>query len=94
MLRFLIAFGLIALLIIKVLPYLAPIVAPWLGPHVQRRLLRLQTTVDVAGGLILIILIAVQLVYGNVINAVVLALIGLPIFVGTYRALPGWWRGK
>lgn len=85
----LLAFSLVFVLIAKLLPLVA-----WLGGAEWRRFVhRLTTTVDVAAGLILIIIVLSVLVRGERLGALLLALIGIPVFLGTYRALPSWWRG-
>lgn len=54
---------------------------------------RLANTIDVAGGLIVLGLVLLTLLRGEPMGALVLALLGIPVFIGTYRALPAWWRG-
>lgn len=85
----LLAFSLVFVLIAKLLPLVA-----WLGGAEWRSFVhRLTTTVDVAAGFILIIIVLSVLVRGERLGALLLAVIGIPVFLGTYRALPSWWRG-
>lgn len=72
---------------------LLPIVLPLFGERWRQAGHRLANTVDVAGGLIVLGLVLLTLLRGERLGALLLALIGIPVFIGTYRALPGWWRG-
>jgi hypothetical protein len=85
----LLALALLFVLVARLLPLLA-----WLGGAEWRRFVqRMTTTVDVAGGLILLVIVLSVLARGEPLGALLLALIGIPVFLGTYRALPSWWRG-
>lgn len=83
------ALGLLFVLVAKLLPLVA-----WLGGAEWRRFVqRMTTTVDVAAGFILVIIVLSVLLRGEPLGALLLAAIGIPVFLGTYRALPSWWRG-
>jgi hypothetical protein len=85
----LLALCLLFVLFARLLPLLA-----WLGGAQWRRFVhRTSSTVDVAGGLILLVIVLSVLARGEPLGALLLALIGIPVFLGTYRALPSWWRG-
>lgn len=85
---------LIALMIGLILALrLLPIVLSLLGGRWQQTGRRLANTIDVAGGLIVLLLVVLTLVRGERLGALLLALLGIPVFVGSYRALPAWWRG-
>lgn len=73
---------------------LLPLIGPLLGPRPKRMLAHLAITIDVAGGLIVLGIVLLVLVRGEPLGALLLALIGLPVFWGAYRALPAWWRGS
>lgn len=85
----LLALALIVLLALRLLP----LVLPLLGPRWQQTGRRLATTIDVAGGLIVLGLVLLTLLRGEPLGALLLALLGIPVFIGAYRALPAWWRG-
>jgi hypothetical protein len=85
----LIGFALLIVMLARLLPVLVPSVLPgW-----QRSARRLATTLDVAGGLVVALLILYVWLRGEPVGALLLALIGIPVFWGTWRALPAWWRG-
>ncbi|HEX6290901.1 MAG TPA: hypothetical protein VFZ66_17080 [Herpetosiphonaceae bacterium] len=85
----LLGFCLALVLFARLLPMLA-----WLGGERWRRSMqRLTITVDVAGGFILLAIVLSVLLRGEPLGALLLAVIGIPVFIGTYRALPSWWRG-
>lgn len=83
--------GLVLLLVL--LTRLLPLLAPILGEHWRQRTRRLIVTLDVAGGLIVLVIIGSVLLRGDVLSALLVAVLGLPVFWGAYRALPAWWRG-
>lgn len=89
MLRWLIAFGLLAVLITRLLPLLSP----FLNARLRAAVRRYQLATDLVGGAVMIVLIAVHLAYRNYVNAIVLLLLGLPVFWGSWKAVPAWWRG-
>ena len=64
-----------------------------LGPRWRKSARRIADTVDIAGGIVLLVIIGSVLLRGRPLAALILALIGIPVFLGTYRALPSWWRG-
>ncbi len=73
----------------RLLPLLA-----WIGGAQWRQFVnRMTVTLDVAGGLIILVIVLSVLARGEPLGALLLALIGTPVFIGTYRALPSWWRG-
>jgi hypothetical protein len=72
---------------------LIALLGPLLGERWQRGVRRWITATDVAGGAIMIALIVIMLWRGEPLAAALLALIGVPVWIGTYRALPAWWRG-
>ena len=80
-------------LLIVVLARLLPVLVPSVLPGWQRSARRLATTLDVAGGLLVVLLIVYVWLRGETLGALLLALIGVPVFWGTWRALPAWWRG-
>jgi hypothetical protein len=83
------AFCLALVLFARLLPLVA-----WAGGAQWRRFVqRLAVTVDVAGGLIVLVIVLSLLARGEPLGALLLAVIGIPVFIGTYRALPSWWRG-
>jgi hypothetical protein len=85
----LLAFCLVFVLLARLLPIVA-----WLGGARWRQTMqRLTVTVDVAGGFILLVIVLSVLARGEPVGALVLAVIGTPVFIGMYRALPSWWRG-
>jgi hypothetical protein len=84
-----IAIPLILILGVRLIALLGPL----LGGRWQRGVRRWITAADVAGGAIMITLIGIMLWRGEPLAAALLALIGVPVWIGTYRALPAWWRG-
>lgn len=89
MTRFL-ALALLFVLLLRVLPLLVP----FMGLRWQESAAKLRVTIDVAGGLILGLIIGSLALRGEPLGALVLTLIGIPVFIGMYRALPAWWRGQ
>lgn len=81
------------ILAIMLLLRLLPLVLALFGERWRLAGRRLANTIDVAGGLIVLGLVLLTLVRGEPRGALVLALLGIPVFIGTYRALPAWWRG-
>lgn len=77
------------LLLLRVLPAVAPL----FGARWRQLGRRMAVVVDVAGGLIMLIIAASLLLRGEILGAALLMLIAIPVFIGTYRALPAWWRG-
>jgi hypothetical protein len=69
-------------------------IAPYVVPGWRARLLRFQVALDIAGGLIVIALIVLHLAQGEEFDALVLVLLGIPIWLGAYRSFPAWWRGQ
>jgi predicted permease len=80
-------------LIIMLALRLLPLVLPLLGERWRQTGRRLAATIDVAGGLIVLGLTLLTLLRGERLGALLLALLGIPVFIGAYRALPAWWRG-
>ncbi len=72
---------------------LIALLGPLLGERWRRAARRWITATDVAGGAIMVALIGLMLWRGEPLAAALLALIGVPVFIGAYRALPAWWRG-
>lgn len=85
----LLGLALLVVLLARLLPAIVPSI--WPGWRAQAR--RLQVTIDVAGGLIIGAIVVLVLVRGDTLGGLLLLLIGLPVFWGTLRALPAWWRG-
>lgn len=83
--------GLVLLLVL--LTRLLPLLSPVFGKQWQRASRRLIVTLDVAGGLIVVLIAGSVLLRGEVLGALLVLLLGIPVFIGAYRALPGWWRG-
>ncbi len=55
---------------------------------------RWRATLDVAGGLIMLILIAVQAARREWVGVALLSLLGMPVFIGMYKSFPLWWFGS
>ncbi len=85
----LLAIPLLLLLVARLLPLAGPL----LRPRQRRALQKMAVAIDVAGGLIMLLLIVVQLLRREWLGAVLIALLGVPVFTGAYRALPAWWWG-
>ncbi len=85
----LLAIPLLLLLVARLLP----LAGPFLGVRRRRSIENMAVAIDVAGGLIMVLLIVVQLLRREWLGAVLIALLGVPVFIGTYRALPAWWWG-
>ncbi len=81
-------------LLVVLLARLLPVLGLVLGPGMRRSLQNMAVAIDVAGGVIMLLLIGVQLVYRQWLGAALLGVLGIPVFVGTYRALPAWWYGS
>ena len=82
-----IAFG--ALLLLRLF---TPIIVLFV-PHLREKLHHTQVVLDVAGSLILLLIIGSVWWRGRPEIALLVAVFGIPVFIGTYRALPAWWRG-
>ncbi len=62
-------------------------------PQLRQKFQQMQVILDVSGGLI-VLLIAGSLWWRDRPEiAIVLLLLGIPVFIGAYRALPAWWWG-
>ncbi len=85
----LLIFGFGALLLLRLS---APLITIFV-PQLRRRFQQMQVVIDVAGALILVIIIASVWWRGRPEVALLLAALGIPVFIGAYRALPAWWRG-
>jgi uncharacterized YccA/Bax inhibitor family protein len=72
---------------------LASSVLPVIMPGSRLFLRRMTVSIDIAGGFIMLLLIGFTLWRGEPITALLLAAIGIPIFLGAYRSLPEWWWG-
>lgn len=81
-------------LLFVLLTRLAPLLLPFARPAWRRTLRMLGVTVDVAGSLVMLVVIGSVLLRGSVLGALLLVAISVPVFIGTYRALPAWWRGE
>ncbi len=80
---FILAFALLLRLLAVVLPIIAP--------STQRSIRRMVVSIDVVGGLIMLLLVGLMLYLGDPLSALLLAVLGIPIFIGAYRAFPEWW---
>jgi hypothetical protein len=74
-------------LLLRVLAVILPIIAP----STQRSIRRMVVSVDVVGGLIMLLLVGLMVYLGEPLSALLLAVLGIPLFIGAYRALPEWW---
>jgi hypothetical protein len=63
-------------------------------PQLRQQLLRFQVVIDVAGGLIVLIIAGSVWWRGRPDIALLLLVLGIPVFIGAWRALPAWWYGK
>ncbi len=63
-------------------------------PQLRQQLRRLQVVIDVAGGLVLLIIAGSVWWRGRPEVALLVLLLGIPVFIGAWRALPAWWRGQ
>ncbi len=63
-------------------------------PQLRQQLRRLQVVIDVAGGLIVLIIAGSVWWRGRPDVALLLLVLGIPVFMGAWRALPAWWYGK
>ncbi len=66
-------------------------VLPVIAPNTQRSIRRIVVSIDVVGGLIMLLLVGFMLMQDEPLSALLLALLGIPLFIGAYRALPEWW---
>jgi hypothetical protein len=62
-------------------------------PQLRQTLQQLQLVIDVAGGLILLIIAGSVWWRGRPDVALLVLLLGIPVFIGAWRALPAWWYG-
>ena len=83
-----IAFG-----VVLVLRFCMPLLAMF-KPQLRQQLLRFQVVIDVAGGLIVLIIAGSVWWRGRPDIALLLLVLGIPVFIGAWRALPTWWYGK
>ncbi len=86
----LLALPLLLVLIVRLLLLAAPL----LGPRQRQALQNMAVAIDVAGGLIMVLLIVVQLLRREWLGAALIAFLAVPVFIGAYRALPAWWWGS
>ncbi len=70
---------------------LLSVVLPLIAPSAKDSIRRMVVSIDVVGGLIMLLLVGLMLYLGDALSALLLALLGIPIFIGAYRALPEWW---
>jgi hypothetical protein len=85
----LIAFCFGALLILRLL---APVIGLF-APRLRQKIQQQQVVIDVAGGVILLVIIGTVWWRGRPEIALLLAVLSIPVFIGAYRALPAWWWG-
>lgn len=81
-------------LVVILLARLLPIIGMVLSPSMRRSIQNMVVAIDVAGGFIMLLLIGVQLFFQQWLGALLLGVLGIPVFIGTYRALPAWWYGS
>jgi Na+/alanine symporter len=62
-------------------------------PQIRQQLRQLQVVIDVAGGLVLLIIAGSVWWRGRPEVALLVLLLGIPVFIGAWRALPAWWYG-
>ena len=77
------------LLLVRLLPLLRPL----LSVQQHRALQNMVSGIDVAGGAIMLVLIGYQLYRREWLGAVLIGVLAVPVLIGSYRALPGWWWG-
>ncbi len=70
---------------------LLAVVLPIITPSAKDSIRRMVVSIDVVGGLIMLLLVALMLYLGDTLSALLLAVLGIPIFIGAYRAFPEWW---
>lgn len=85
----LIGLTLALVLVLRILPA----VTPFLGPQWRGFGRKLGVVIDVAGGLIILAIATSAWLRGNAFVGLIVLALGIPVFVGTCRALPAWWRG-
>jgi hypothetical protein len=64
-----------------------------LKPQLRQQLRQFQVVIDVAGGLILLIIAGSVWWRGRPDVALLVLVLGIPVFIGAWRALPAWWHG-
>jgi hypothetical protein len=79
--------------VVLVLRFCMPLLAMF-KPQLRQQLLRFQVVIDVAGGLIVLIIAGSVWWRGRPDIALLLLVLGIPVFIGAWRALPAWWYGK
>lgn len=62
-------------------------------PQLRQHMRQLQVVIDVAGGLILLIIAGSVWWRGRPDVALLVLVLGIPVFIGAWRALPAWWYG-
>ena len=77
------------LLLVRLLPLLRPL----LSVQQHRALQNMVSGIDVAGGALMLALVGYELYQREWLGATLLAVLAVPVLIGTYRALPGWWWG-
>ncbi len=81
------AFILVLVLGLRVLSVVLPIVAP----STKHTLRRTVVSLDIVGGLIMLLMVGAMVWLGEPWSALLLAVLGIPLFIGAYRAFPEWW---
>jgi hypothetical protein len=81
-------------LLVVLLARLLPVIGLILSTNMRRSLQNMAVAIDVAGGFIMLLLIGIQLFFQQWLGAALLGVLGIPVFIGTYRALPAWWYGS
>jgi hypothetical protein len=66
---------------------------PLMSTSMRLAVKRWRATIDVAGGLIMLVLIVIQAIRGEWLGVGLLTLLGIPVFIGMYQSLPLWWYG-
>ena len=77
------------LLVVRLLPLLRP----FISPQQHRALRNMVSGLDVAGGIIMLGLVGYQLYRRQWLGALLIAVLAVPVLIGTWRALPAWWWG-
>ena len=63
-------------------------------PQLRKKFQQMQVILDVSGGLIILLIAGSLWWRGRPEIAIVLLLLGIPVFIGAYHALPAWWWGN
>jgi hypothetical protein len=81
------AIGAVVVLVLRFLPFLLGLLHPNVRQFVQRRMVRFRALVDVGGGTLMVILVALLLFQQRWILAALLAAISLPSWYGMMQGL-------